>query len=111
MGVAGPDLGAADLIAALDLHGLGADRGEVGAGIGLAHADAEEALALADSGEEAPALRLCPEAQEQRPALPVGGPVRRDRGTGDEQLLGHDVALEEAALAAAVALGPRHADP
>src|SRR5215468_5866231 len=50
-------------------------------------------------------------AQQDRPALAVGGEVQADRGVGDPELLGDDVALEEAALAAAVAPGPGHADP
>ena len=58
----------------------GCGRGEIGAGIGLAHADAEEDLAAADPGQEFLALRLAAEAQQERAALPVGDPVRRDGG-------------------------------
>jgi hypothetical protein len=37
--------------------------------------------------------------------------MRPDRGTGRQQFLGHDIAFEHAALAAAIALRPRHPDP
>src|SRR5260370_21372716 len=111
MGAAGPDLGAGELPAALHGYGAAADRGEVGARIGLAHADAEIGLAAADAGQEALALRLGAEAQQERPALAVGGPVRGDRGAGDEDLLGDDVALARGALAAAVAALPGPAGP
>src|SRR5215831_14164004 len=37
--------------------------------------------------------------------------MRADRGAGRQQLLGHDIAFEHAAPAAAIALGPGHADP
>ncbi len=37
--------------------------------------------------------------------------MRPDRGAGRQQFLGHDIAFEHAALAAAIALGPSHADP
>src|SRR5262249_23164780 len=43
--------------------------------------------------------------------LAVGDPVRAGRRAVAQELLGDDVALEEASLAAAVLLGPRDADP
>ena len=50
VGEAGPDLGAVDEVAALDLRRLGADGCEVGPDIGLAHANAEEGFAGGDPG-------------------------------------------------------------
>ena len=40
------------------------------------------------------ALLLGAEAQQQRPALPVGDPMRADRRARRQQFLGHDVAFE-----------------
>ena len=48
---------------------------------------------------------------QHRPALAVGDEVQAHRRVGDAEFLGDDVALEEAALAPAVFLGPGHADP
>ncbi len=48
---------------------------------------------------------------QHRAALPVGREMAPDRRVGDAELLGHHVALEEAALVAAIFLGPGHADP
>src|SRR5690242_9210188 len=108
---AGPDLAAGDGEAALDCDGLGADRGEVRAAVGLAHADAEIALALDDARQHRLTLLLAAEAQDERPALAVGHPMRADRRARRQQLLGDDVALEEAPLLPAIFLGPGHADP
>src|SRR5204862_6789785 len=77
----------------------------------LAHADAEAALAARDARQDRRLDRLAGVLEQDRPALPVGGEVQRDRRVGDAELLGDDVALEEAPLAAAVALGPGPADP
>ena len=111
MGVAGPYLGAVDAPAIVGPHRAGAHRGEVGAGIGLAHADGEVAFACGNPREDCLALLLAAEAQQQRAALPVRDPVRVDRRAGRQQLLDHDVALERRALVSAVARGPSHADP
>src|SRR5438093_3164749 len=106
-----PHLGAVDEIAAVRLRGARADRREVRARVGLAHADGERQLAAHDARQDLLPLRLRAEAQQQRPALPVGHPVGAHRRAGGQQLLHHHVALEERALVAAVRLGPRHADP
>src|SRR5690606_32953101 len=105
------DLPAGDAPAALDLAAAGPDRDEVGAGIGLAHADAEEDLATGDARQEALLLRLGADAQDERTALPVGDPVGGDGGARDQQFLGDDVALEAAPLVAAILARPGHADP
>ena len=49
--------------------------------------------------------------EQNRPALAVGDEMQPHRRVGDAEFLGHDVALEEAALVAAVFLRPGHADP
>src|SRR3990172_6075573 len=108
--VARPDLGAVDAVAAFDALGPRADRGKVRARVGLAHPDGEGQLALRDPRQEALALLFRAEAQQQRPALPVGDPVRGGRRAGGQRLLEDDVALERAPLVAAVLLRPRHAD-
>ena len=107
----GPDLGAVDAPAVRRVFGLGADRCQVGAGVGFAHADAEEAFAAGDRREDFLALLFGAEVEQQRAALAVGDPVRRDRRAGGQHLFQDDVALQRAPLAAAVLLGPGHADP
>jgi hypothetical protein len=111
MGVARPHLGAVDDVAAILAHRPRANRGQVGAGVWLAHADGEGELAPHDGRQEALALRLGAEAQQQRSALALGDPVRAGRGTGGEQLFEQHVALQERPLLTAVALGPREPDP
>src|SRR5207247_4531999 len=96
---------------AVDLRGARADRREVRARVRLAHADGEGELAAHDAGQDALALRFGAEPEEQRTALAIRHPVHADRCAGREHLLHHDVTLEERALAAAVLLRPRHADP
>ena len=111
MRVAGPDLGAVDQPAALGLGGLGLGGEQVGAGVGLAHADGEAHLALADARQDLVLDALAAVADDHRPALPVGDEVQPHRRVGDAELLGDDEALEEAPLVPAVFLGPGHADP
>jgi hypothetical protein len=109
--VAGPDLGAGDLPAAFDLLGARAHRGQVGARVGLAHADAEVALAAGDPRQDLATRPLAAVPQDLRTALPVGDPVRTDRRPAGEELLDNDVALEHRSLGAAVLARPAHADP
>ncbi len=110
--VRGPDLLARDLPSAVHLARTWvAHAGEVGARAGLAHADAEAELAARDAGQQRLPLLLGAEAQQQRPALPVGDPVRADGGARDQQLLDHDIAFGSGALVAAIPLRPCHADP
>src|SRR5499425_1995293 len=110
MGVARPDLGAVDPVAALHALGAGADGGEVRAGVRLTHADGEGELTLGDPGQEALALLLGAETQEHRAALPVGDPVGGGGGARGERLLEDHVALQRRPLVSAVLLRPRHAD-
>src|SRR5215467_14240374 len=110
MGVACPDLGAVDAVAALHTLGAGADGGEVRAGVRLAHADGESELALGDPGQEALALLLGAEAQQERATLPVGDPMGGGGGTRSERFLEDHVALQRRPLVSVVLLRPRHAD-
>src|SRR3546814_12403725 len=72
MGVGGPDFTAVDLPAAIDLFAARLQRGEVGAGFRLAHADAEIAFSGRDAGEVVALLLLAAEFQHHRTALAVG---------------------------------------
>ena len=111
MGIARPDLGAVDLVAAGDALGARTQRREVGARVGLAHADRERQLAAGDRRQEPLPLRLGAKSKQERAGLAVGDPVGRHRRSGRQHLLEHHVALERAPLVTAVALGPRHGDP
>ena len=111
VGVAGPHLGAVDEPAAVGLGGLGAGREQVGARIGLAHADGEAHLAAADARQHVGLHALAAVPDQHRPALPVGDEMQAHRRIGDPEFLGDDVAFQEAALPAAELLGPGHADP
>ena len=51
------------------------------------------------------------DAQDQRAGLAIGDPVQRDRRTGGQHFLQHDVAFQRGALMAAILLRPGHADP
>ena len=94
-------------------HALGArfHRREIGTRVGLAHAEREIAFAARDRRQKALLLLFGAVAQQAGPGLAVAEPVRRARRRDREHFLGHDEALEIRALLAAVALGPRHADP
>src|SRR3569623_1386241 len=107
----GPYFGAGDAPSARHRLGTRAHRGEIGPRIGLAHADAEDAVAGGDARQDRFALRLAAELEQGRPALPVGDPVRRDRRAGGERLLDHDFTFERRSLMPAIALWPSHAEP
>ena len=109
--VGGPDLLARHFPPAVDATRARAHGGEIGARARLAHADAEAELAARDRGQKRLALLFRAEAQQQRPALPVGDPMRTDRRAGDQQFLDHDIAFGIRALVAAIRLGPGHPDP
>jgi hypothetical protein len=111
VGVAGPDLGAVDDKAVARGNRTSFSREEVRARAGLAHADAEAQLAVADARQEVGLDVLGRVPQEHRAALAVGDEVQPHRGIGGEEFLGDDVALEMAAAAAAVFLRPGHPDP
>src|SRR5713226_10472576 len=107
MRIARPDLGAVDAIAALDVLGPRADRGQVRARIGLAHADGEGQLALGDARKKALPLLLGAEAQEEGAALAVGDPVGGDGSARGQAFLEDDIALQRGPLVAAVLLRDR----
>ena len=111
MRVARPHLGAVDDVAAVLAHRPRADRGQVRAGVRLAHPDGEVRLAAHDGGQEALALGLGAEAQQQRAALALGHPVSAGRRARRQQFLQQHVPLQERPLLAAVSLRPREADP
>src|SRR5690606_14022008 len=111
VGAAGPELAAIDDPAIAVARRAGADRGEIGPGVGFAHADAERDFAANDPGDDLRRQRIGRVADQERAALSIGDPVRRYRGARREELLEHDVALEGAALPAAESLRPGHADP
>ena len=111
VGARGPHLAAGDGPAARHLHGLGADGGQVRARIGLAHADAKGHLATHDARHDLRRQHIGRVLDEQGPTLPVGHPVKADRRAGGQQLFEQHVTLEVAEFAAAVALGPEHANP
>src|SRR5206468_12683618 len=98
-------------IASFDVLGPRADRGEIRARVGLAHADGEGELAPGDPGEKALPLLLGAEAEEEGAALAVGHPVGGDGRPRGQAFLEHDIALEGRPLVAAVLLRPHHADP
>ncbi len=85
--VGGPDLLPVEQPATRNAFGAGAHAGEVRSRIGLAHADAEEQLAIADARQQIAPLRLGAVVQQQRRALAIANPVRRDGSTGGEQFL------------------------
>ena len=111
MRVRRPQLAAVDAKTAVDLHCARARPRKVGAGIRLAHADAERQVAACDPREEVILLLVGAIAQDVRAALAIGGPMEADGCAGGEHLLDQHVAFERGAFVAAVFLGPGHADP
>lgn len=111
LGPGGPHLGPGDPPAAVDLNALGADTGQVGAGVRFGHADAEAALAGGDAGQVHVLLLLGTVAKQGRGDLSVGDPLRGDGGAHGEQFLGDDEALEVGSAAATELRGDRHPDP
>lgn len=94
-----------------DLGGHRARRRQVRAGIRLAHPDAETQFARSDARYDPAFLIIGALGKYERTALPICDPVRNHRGTGGQQLFGHDIALQRIARVAAVFLGKGHADP
>ena len=88
-------------------HALGArlDRCEIGTRIRLAHAEREIIFAARNRRQVTLALRFGAIAQQARPGLAVGEPVRRARRRDREHFLGHDEAVEIRALLPAVRFG------
>src|SRR5690606_1096636 len=111
MGAARPDLAAVHDPAAVDFLRCRAKRREVGAGIRLAHADSEIALAPGDPRQDLLALLLGSEAEQQGAALPIRAPVHRAGCTCGQQSLRPDMAIKCGALVPAVLFRPHHAEP
>ena len=112
VGPAGPELRAGEAPdAVVVLLGTGRDRGQVRPGPLLAHPDREEALPRGDRRQVARTLGVGAVREDRGTGLPVGHPVRTDRGARREQFLDHDVALQRRAPAAAVGHRERHPDP
>ncbi len=79
-------------------------------GAGLAQPDTGEQRACRHAGQIFAALRLGAVAQQQRPGLAIGDPVRPDRGSGRQQFLEHDIAIHRRARVPAIFTRPDHAD-
>ncbi len=108
---AGPDLLAVDDEVVAVALGPGLQRGEVGAGLGLAHPDAPRGLAGQDAGEQLADLLGRAVGHQRRAHLPVGEPRRGEGRTGRDHLLGHDQPLDRRPAAPAELDRPGHADP
>src|ERR671920_2117596 len=109
VGAAGEDLAAVDDVLLAVAHGLRAQRGEVGAGLGLGVADREDELAGQDAGEEAGLLLVGPEGDERR----ADGVERHEghRGARPHGLVEEQELVHGRAALAAVLLGPADAQP
>src|SRR3546814_6442498 len=102
MGVGRPYLLAIESPARRGAFGAGANARQVRSRSRLAHSDAKIYLAAADARQIAAALVLAAEIQDQRGALPVGDPVRRDRGAQRQQFFDDHEARKGTAPAAAI---------
>ncbi|MCY1513622.1 hypothetical protein D9M68_481310 [compost metagenome] len=111
MRVGGPDLTAVQAPPGLGAHGAGAHAGEVGTGVGLAHADGHEDLATHHARDEEIALRRRAELQDQRGRLAVGEPVRRHRRAGGDQFLHQYEAGKGAAAGTTILLRQGEPEP
>lgn len=111
MGIGRPDFPAIELPAARNPLGLGAQRGQVAAGLRLTQADAKGQLAAGNAGEDFSPLLLGAAAQDERAGLPVANPMRANGSTHRQQFLQHHHAFEATALMPAIGFGPDHADP
>jgi hypothetical protein len=111
MGAARPHFRSVEQPAAFGAGRPGTHRGEIRAGIGLAHPDTEGALGPGDGGQEALPLLLGTEAQDRRAHLAIGDPVRRYRRAGSQQLLGDHASLQRGPAAPSVFGRHGHADP
>jgi len=107
----GPDLLAVDdpIVPIADCGCL--QRGEVGARIGFAHADAPRGLSRQDLGQKLGLLIGPSVCDQRRPHLPVGEPEGGDRGACFDHLFANDQSLDCRSPAAAELRRPRHSDP
>ena len=106
---AGPHLGAVDHPVAVVAHRPGFERGQVGAGVGLAVADGEVHLAAQDPRQKVFLLLLAAELH-QRGTDRVDG-EEGDRHTGALRFVEEDELLDRGAPLAAPLLGPADAQP
>ena len=106
-----PHLAAIDDPARIRTHSAGAQRGQVRAGIGLAHADAKVDFTTRDARHDARCQHFGRQAHQQQRALALGDPVRGHRCAAGEQFFEHHIALQCRALLPAVVFGPGHAEP
>jgi hypothetical protein len=88
-----------------------ADAGDVGPGVGLAHADAPHRRAGDDAGQPSLALGVGPVLEQRRAHLPIGEPRGGDRRTRADQGLEHHEPLQGRPPAPAVLHRPGHAQP
>jgi hypothetical protein len=102
----GPDLLAGDAEAAVLLHRLGLERGEVGAGFGLGEPLAPDLLSREDRLEEPLLLVLGAMRDHHRPAHHQAQDVRGPRRLRPRQLLTEDRLLDQRRTPAAVLLRP-----
>ncbi len=109
VGVGAEDLLAVEHVAVVDALGEGAERANVGAGLGLGHRDRLD-RAAGDAAEDLVLLLLGAEAvgsagddQSRR--------VAADRGEGARGLLHEDAGVQHRAARAAVLLGNRQPEP
>ena len=98
------------VVVALGL-GLGLERGQVGAGVGLAEELAPDHLAAGDAGEVALLLLLGAVHHDRRPRQVHPGVHHRERGLMLGELLVEDHLLDDAPALAAVFDGPRRRQP
>ena len=109
VGARGEDLGPVHHVLVAVAHGPGAQRGQVGAGLGLGVADGEVDVAGQDAGQEVRLLLLGAEAHERRPDRVDGD--EGERGVGPAGLDEEDELVGGRPALAAVLLGPAHAEP
>jgi hypothetical protein len=107
----GPHLLAVDDPLVAVEHGLGLERGEVGAAVGLAEALAPAHRAVQDLREELLLLLLGAPLQDGGADERVAEEVGAQRRLGPGELLGEHDALHRGEALAAVLLRPRGADP
>src|SRR5437870_9650329 len=110
MSIRRPDFAAVDRPFVAGPRCARAHAGEIGSTVGFAHPDRAKTFAARDRRQQALLLLFRTEFQKLGSGLPIGDPMGRRRCARREQLLDYHVALERAALGAAVALRPRHSD-
>ena len=111
MGKTGPDLLTAEREVIPLFDRLGAQRGQVGARTGLAHAQTEHDFAPGHAGQDGGFLLLAAVGQQRRSNLSVAEPVGGNRRPGPQEFLGQDQAIQIGFFLAAILFGPGQSDP